>query len=344
MKDLIIDSIDKGLNFIMSKQDSDGLWRDFYTLAGYGSDWVTAFVIFAIYRIGKHSILSNSIKQLVRRQRYNGGWSFNFSVPTDCDSTAWILLSLSLFNETFPTINKGLAYIKKHQNSVSGGFSTYNKDDNIQQFIRVQDESLYKGWMNSNNEVTSIAIQSLVAHKFSKNCKLIHSGLEYIKKQKKDICIWESYWWKGYAYSTYNSLKSLSVCNAIDSDEISKTNQYLLSNQINDGGWNDTFSTKSETFATAFILLTLLLLPTETTNLRAIINGIKWLLNQQKPDGSWPTVPILRIPFASVQNPNEVKKWQINQVGTNVIIEDRKAIFTTAAAIWALDEAKQKLF
>ena len=55
---------------------------------------------------------------------------------------------------------------------------------------------------------------------------------------------------------------------------------------------------------------------------------ISWLINRQNIDGSWPRDVFLRIPPPTIIDPNVVKKWQGNQIGSGVILEDKERVFT----------------
>jgi squalene cyclase len=152
--------------------------------------------------------------------------------------------------------------------------------------------------------------------------------------------VWYTYWWKGYGYSTYITLKTLSLARILTDKILMKAVDFLISQQIQDGGWNDNDNKISEVFATAFNVLSLLLYPNKRT-LPVIKSAIGWLLDYQNADGSWPTVPIMRIPPPMMKDPSEVESWFINQEGTGVIIADQERIFTSAAALWALTVYQQ---
>ena len=336
-KNKLNSSINNGMGYIRHKQNRDGLWRDFDTLAGASSEWVTGFVSYAISNDSNiNDVLLNSIKGLTIRQRPNGGWSFNSIVPTDCDSTAWALLATTTSYRWRPSvIMQGIDYIKRHQDKKSGGFSTYNDDDNIQDFIGAQRKDVI-GWTDPHIDVTSVATQSMLFNGISRSDPSIKMAIRFLKGEKNyEKPIWSSYWWNGYTYSTYNALKTLLINGVIKENELMESINYLLSQQFNDGGWDDTNECRSTVFATSFAILTLLLRPT-TQVIQALTKSTCWLMNEQNHNGSWPPSPILRIPFPMIRKPNEVRNWSINSKGTGVIIEDKNKIFTTSAAIWAL--------
>ncbi len=183
--------------------------------------------------------------------------------------------------------------------------------------------------------VAIFAIQSLLIHREPIQSECIQAAIRYLIDTQNDSGIWQSYWWKGYAYSTYHALRALAMTQKIQTKELQHLLQFLLSQQQQDGGWNDSNGGDSEVFATAFIVLSLLLFPDHQT-LKGAEQGIAWLLQQQNFDGSWLSQPILRIPPPMVERPETVEAWHINQEGTGVMVEDPARIFTSAAAFWAL--------
>jgi len=324
-------------NYILNKRSDNGLWCDFHTLAGSSADWVSGFVIYALARVDDvEQTILDVLKRLLRRQRPNGGWSYNEIVPTDCDSTAWVLLSFLTAPSWKPSsIARAVRYVKRHQIEASGGFATYSSSDNIESFIGVDDRDLTTGWRDAHPCVTGVVLQSLLAHGEQIESHCVQSAAKYLLERREPAGVWQSYWWKGFGYSTYHSMRALAMARALRASEVSKTCSYLLEQQHEDGGWSDSAGDKSDVFATAFIVLALLLFPDET-RLEAVERGTAWLLKQQNEDGGWPSAPILRIPPPMVHDPETVKDWRTNDEGTGVVIEDQDAIFTSAAALWSL--------
>ena len=157
-------AIGRAVGFIISTQDPDGLWRDFETLAGSSSDWVSGFVLRALsISPSSGDVSARAVSSLTSRQRQNGGWSYNRIVPTDCDSTSWVLLAISpsLHRGASP-IQKGGRYLWKHQDGTSGGFATYCPWDRVHEFIGVTSLDVMSGWFSPHICVTGVAVQSLL--------------------------------------------------------------------------------------------------------------------------------------------------------------------------------------
>ncbi len=324
--------------FLENQQSSDGLWRDFVTLAGESSEWVGAFVLHALRLIDPtHPSISTGVRALLRHQRPCGGWGYNASVPPDADSTAWALLAMAGAAEpNVAAIDRARQYLLAHQHH-SGGFSTYLPSDGIDRYLDVPDPTFTTGWCLPHTCLTGSAIQALVAHGEASSSASIRTGIAYLKRAQEPAGTWDSYWWRGFSYPTYQALAALALERGTEAPRRTKCAATLIETQHTDGSWNDAGGQKGTPFATAFGLLSLLT-ATQVPGRHLAESShaaCAWLVNQQRDDGSWRTAPTLRIPAPNNLVPTAIK-WHINGLGTGVVIADRRRIFTTAATLWAL--------
>ncbi|MEO1188998.1 MAG: hypothetical protein AAFW60_07990, partial [Pseudomonadota bacterium] len=71
-----VDVLDNAARFLVDGQSTDGLWRDFRTLAGAGSEWVTGFVCQQVAGCGRlDEEVAKALHTLSYRQKPTGGWS-----------------------------------------------------------------------------------------------------------------------------------------------------------------------------------------------------------------------------------------------------------------------------
>jgi squalene cyclase len=324
---------------IIAKRGKSGLWADFRTEAGHSDEWVSGFVLCALACSGtKYSILLPTIEALLTRQRRSGGWSYNRSIPADCDSTGWVLMAMAMVPNLAPSVaDRAIGFVKAHQDGSTGGFATYSAGDGIERVIGTPPQAVIDGWFHAQPCVTGLALRSLLCHGEPLLSPTVRSAGDYLLRQRNQSMVWPSYWWKGYTYSTYLCLEALSLAGRLGMDAAQPTLRYILAQQHEDGGWVDSPADDSEVFATAFCLMSLLLFP-ERDAMPAAARGAGYLLRQQQADGSWPTAPILRIPSPLAERlPGmTTASWRAIERGTNVTIEDLDSIYTTSAAIWAL--------
>ena len=334
--------LEMGEAFLESSRSEDGLWRDFKTLAGLSSDWVTGFVSYALIQAGAKPSLASTLLCLAERQRENGGWAYNRTVPTDCDSTAWVVLALSSDPLSHAAaIDRGIRYIRAHQAMPGGGFSTYSSSDRIEAYIGKTDVASVQGWTQPQTCVTAVALQAVLSQEAQQNDPCVDNALAFLKGNREPSGIWGSYWWSGNAYSTYHALRALTGAGAIRSCEQVESAQELerrFCGSLRAGAGSQE---NAAAFEAAFVLLALLLI-LDTSNCSAAERLALRLLDQQNPDGSWPATPVLRISPPLTINPDRRRNWH-GGTGTGIIIPDQCRCFTTAAVLWALGAYQSKV-
>jgi squalene-hopene/tetraprenyl-beta-curcumene cyclase len=326
-------------------QSEDGLWRDFETLAGASSDWVSAFICVAAKDCrALRDEVEVALTALVLRQRRNGGWSYNEQVPTDCDSTAWAMMALSTRVMWRPSaILRARRYLVSHADPSSGGFTTYGPADGIGRYIGVTDQEQTRGWLAAHPCVTSLALHAMLLHGEPRDSPLIRAAVAYLLRARDARGLWESYWWPGPAYNTYFALRALLMARAIVEPMLDEVLDVVAGDQSGSGGGTDGRSGPDGAFDTSLRALALLLAPYGAR--RDVCEAaVAWLLAAQGADGGWDSRPILRIPTPMTTAPDDAATWaDIPGRGTGVIVRDQHGLFTTAAALWALSVARAVL-
>jgi len=328
-------SINHSTGYIHEKRALDGLWYDFDTLAGASSEWVSGYILSTLSLLSDYSCpIDRAHKILLTRQRANGGWAYNHKVPTDADSTSWVMMSFSGLPLWRPSaMIRGINFIRDHFNHADGGFTTYAPKDHIEQFIEAN-KDLTKGWLGSHTCVTAVALQSLLFNKLHSDQEIINKGCRFLTENQQSNKLWNSYWWQGNAYSTFHCLKTLLLAKHISIRDAKKVIDEVISRMSVEGYWVES-NNDSSLFSTALFLRTVLLLP-DKKNLKAVSKCVDYLLQSQLTDGSWPSAPILRIPPPMITNPETLMQWKTGEMGTGVIIEDQNKLFTTATISSAL--------
>lgn len=331
-------AVDRAVEFLLEMQRSDGLWYDFYTLAGQSNDWVSGVVACALAgRAPRASTAAadRAVMALVKRQRANGGWSYNQKVPTDCDSTAWVMRALLRCRSSKPSaLIRATRYILRHQDAEGGGFSTYAPSDRIERFIGVQPDQL-QGWLSPHLGVTCTSVQALLEAGGDHRAPRIASALRHIEAQRERGGLWTCYWWRGHGYATYHALRTLGIGNALDSAKRAEVAKAIIERQEMDGTWR--IEGRDSAFETAMMLNAAELIAHMEPVLTAPMQKARSaLLALQKQDGSFAPAPILRIPPPSVPDPNLVADWRTDQEGTGVMVCDSERVFTTACVVDAL--------
>src|SRR2546427_240590 len=87
-------AIGQAVTYLLSRRNVRGWWTDFDTLAGASTEWVSAFVALALARTNEPAALAaarDTWLHLRRHRFWSAGWGFNRTVPSDADTTIWVL-------------------------------------------------------------------------------------------------------------------------------------------------------------------------------------------------------------------------------------------------------------
>lgn len=338
-------ALTKARTFIQSKRRSDGLWSDFLTLAGESVHWVSGYVGYALIS-SENSFVQNTeldaiALKILQQQNPDGGWGYGPGVPSDADSTSWCLRFLSkLKAQDSKSKENALAFLLKHQSKIDGGFGTYANPKEIARFMRIGEGISFVGWSSSQMCVTAVACQALMENGSRVG---VEEALGFIRKGQAEEGFWNPYWWSSKLYATLHCMQALKQKgDAKDEQSLSKAQHWITSTQLTDGGWSDALNQEqSWPFSTALATKALLLRPNPKC-MQKIENGVRWLIQNQLSDGSWSPNHILRIPYPFTKEPWMQEEWRTDGKAINAAIKDHNRLYTTATALSALAESKNK--
>jgi squalene cyclase len=298
-------AIIKALEFIVSNQSESGSWID-WTLPPGGSDaWTTAFIgcklKSAPYHL-KNMILGSTTaasEWLIKKQHSDGGWGYNDFVGSDADSTAHTIIFLDSMGKTVP---QNAYFLLGQFQSHDGGFSTY------------MCRHFNGSWAASHPDVTAVALMAFMT-RYRPNHPVITKGTEYVLGQQTSKGIWNSFWWKTFLYSTEVNLAFLNaVNNNLDQVRIRET---LLKIK------------PQNAFEDALLISSILYTNQYLSNIDMIMKIVNHLLNTQQSNGSWKSVPSLRLCDRKCFKP-----WEYANSGPLYL--DPKRFFTTSTVVEAL--------
>lgn len=334
---LVGQACDRAATFLLENY-RQSTWADFLTPVGQSDQWVGAYVATALSANKRAAdILPDAAAKLISRQRYSGGWAYNDRAPADSDSTASALLFLASkeFDNSVPAIRRGIRFLMKH-NHADGGFATYRNTLKLRFLMKAFGVS-FKGWTQSHPCVTAACLNALLCSGVEPIHSVIIRGLNFLRASvNPSTGLWSAYWWQDVYYASTLAIRLFRKMNQ-PAPYTDCRIMNLLKNQSESGAWRIGTESVGSAFATA---LAIDLLKDEsridiTQNKK---RALDWLLAQQKTDGSWASVPILRIPHPYEQNPEDTMPWRIDGLGTGVLIRDQSRLFTTATVFKALTE------
>lgn len=330
-----MDALERGKRFLISNQGRDGLWRDFLTPAGEASEWPTAFIATALHLASvREQALERAADALVASQNVDGGWGYNESVPTDADSTAWVLLFLARMGLRGGPCQRATSCLVRHQRTETGGIATYSAAEPIRRFMGVSRYVRFKGWCSPHTEVTAVAGRAVAALAAEHGDPAADAAWRYVRARQDADGSWSSYWWTSAHYAT---LQAVELAVAFGGhDLVHRAAEWAIRGQGADGGWAAP-GVATSAFATAMCLSVLVLAGAcgEPTD-----RAIRRLAALQQEDGGWPSHPIMRIPLPGDPDPDRRGRWRPIRFDGGVVVQDHHRTFTSAACVAALARAR----
>ena len=289
--------IEGGIAWLHKTRNPDGGCREALNL----NVWDTALSIIAlteVYSVDEKTAphndeLTDKVKRaaqwLVEHQNADGGWAFSglgdSTLPSDADDTA--LGTLALIRSRPPdtsanpptldaAILGGITWLKTQQVR-DGSWSTYQPGQGDVGCVSITAHAIEALLALGKSDVTD---KPNVQNE-------IQRGLHWLRRQIHRDGYWRDLWLAKDTYGTACAIAALVKAGLADTTEVHRGIEWLERSQNTDGGWGeDMFGnpTESTVEQTAWSTYALLLANPEN---RAAQNGIKFLLQHQREDGSW---------------------------------------------------------
>jgi squalene-hopene/tetraprenyl-beta-curcumene cyclase len=323
-----------GVAFLLERQDEDGLWRDFETLAGASADWVTGYVGVHLRLAGApRSHLDRAARALLERQREDGGWGYHEGVPTDADSTAYAGLFLACGRWAPPQAAGRVRRCLERHRQGGGGVATYAEERPIREYMELPADHSIAGWCRAHVEVSAAAGLALAA--------LGGDGAPawgFVRSRQRPEGRWESYWWALPHYPTAVAVAlATRLQGAAGAEEAAaRAVRWLAGAQHDDGTWPAAPGGPPDAFATALAVGALARAGGPADR---VARGAAALAGLADADGGWTAEPALQIPPPDVEEPGDVRSWRTGGLGTAVVVGDGRRLYTTATAVGALASA-----
>ncbi|HZD56191.1 MAG TPA: squalene--hopene cyclase [Anaerolineales bacterium] len=227
-----------------------------------------------------------------------GGWPFEFynSQYPDTDDTALVLAAFRRTNlELGEAFSDGVQWMICMQND-DGGWAAFDRDNNVTLVEQIPFCDFGEVLDPSSADVTAHVLETLAQLGYPRSDPCVQRGLAYLWGEQEPDGAWFGRWGVNYIYGTAAALMALEACEfSAEDGRISKAANWLRRHQNEDGGWGESClsytdqawrgrgaSTASQT---AWAILGLLSVRgVEDLALQA---GVRWLLENQKSDGTW---------------------------------------------------------
>jgi squalene-hopene/tetraprenyl-beta-curcumene cyclase len=229
------------------------------------------------------------------------GWAFEFSNVhyPDIDDTAMVLLGLGRARASDSSAQRAaqqraIRWVLGMQ-SADGGWAAFDKDNNWEFLSNVPFADHNAMLDPTCADITGRVLESLGAHGLGRSHPAVERAVDYLVRTQQPDGSWYGRWGVAYIYGTCFALRGLRAAGENDREaHVLRAGEWLRAIQNADGGWgescasydNDAFmSAKSSPSQTAWAILGLLA-GGDTTS-RSLHHGIEYLLETQRPDGSW---------------------------------------------------------
>lgn len=279
--------------------------------------WDTAIAMFALGELGLAGparftraadwLLSKEIRRkgdwAVKRPGLTpGGWAFEFANEyyPDIDDTAMVLLALLHARASDPerqarAERRAIDWLFGMQSS-DGGWAAFDVDNNWQLLNKVPFADHNAMLDPTCPDITGRVIESLSRRGFTAPAHpAVRRGVQYLMDNQKSDGSWYGRWGVNYIYGSFLALRGLHYSQAPEArPAMQKGEEFLRATQNPDGGWGESCvsyevhryvqgpSTASQT---AWALLGLA--ATGAGRGPAARRGLQFLLDTQRPDGTW---------------------------------------------------------
>lgn len=280
--------------------------------------WDTAYAVFALSEAGVSKTdarLVKSAEWMLKKQVTHkgdwavkvknvqpGGWYFEFNNEfyPDVDDTAMVLLALDRVETSngryhSETCKRALDWLLAMQ-CRNGGWASFDKDNTkmVFQYIPFADHNAMLD--PPTVDITGRIFEMLTAYGYSQKDAPVRKALQFLKREQEQDGSWFGRWGVNYIYGTMQVLRGLDAM-GVDHHEpmVQSAAEWLRMVQNADGGWGETCwsyddpgtkgvgpSTPSQT---AWAVMGLL--AAGDTRSESVQKGVAYLLQNQKPDGSW---------------------------------------------------------
>ena len=229
------------------------------------------------------------------------GWAFEFANEfyPDIDDTAMVLLALMHARGSNPQAQTAAERRAIHwllaMQSEDGGWAAFDVDNNWAVLNEVPFADHNAMLDPTCPDITGRVVECLCRRGMAGH-ESVRRGVRYLLKAQEKDGSWYGRWGVNYIYGSFLAIRALVASHSLEgTDAISKSARWLRAIQNPDGGWGEScasyerdhfVSAPSCPSQTAWAVLGLLASGDRASS--QVRRGIRFLLDRQRPDGTWP--------------------------------------------------------
>ena len=229
------------------------------------------------------------------------GWAFEFANEfyPDIDDTAMVLLALLDAKGSNPRAQaaaerRAINWLLAMQSS-DGGWAAFDVDNNWAILNRVPFADHNAMLDPTCPDITGRVVESLSRRGMAEH-DAVRRGVAYLLQSQERNGSWYGRWGVNYIYGSFLAMRGLAAAGGADTREaIDKAARWVHAIQNSDGGWGESCASygrdrfvpaASCPSQTAWGVLGLLAAGDRDSS--HVRRGIRFLLERQRPDGTWP--------------------------------------------------------
>lgn len=231
-----------------------------------------------------------------------GGWAFEFvnTQYPDVDDSAVVLNALHRLGscgqcDVSEALRRGMNWVLSMQSS-NGGWAAFDRDNDMMILNRIPFADQEAMVDNASADVTGRVLEAMGQFGYPRTHPRAAAGIQFLKDQQEPDGCWWGRWGVNYIYGTWCAMRGLiGIGEDPRAPYIQAALRWVKEHQNQDGGWGETCESyadpglrgqgPSTPSQTAWALMTLLAGGEEGS--QEVDRGIQYLLNTQKPDGTW---------------------------------------------------------
>lgn len=278
--------------------------------------WDTSYAAFALGEMGKadETAMTKSADWMLAREcRRKGdwsvkrpglepsGWAFEFENEhyPDIDDTAMVLLALLHAKGSDPVKQaraekRAINWLLGMQSS-DGGWAAFDVDCDWDLLNKVPFADHNAMLDPTCPDITGRVLESLCRRGFTTEHSAIQRGVQYLIDHQESNGSWYGRWGVNYIYGTFLAMRGLEAAKSREArPALQRGLEWVKSVQNVDGGWGESCAgyaknkyvpAESTPSQTAWALLALAAGGDKASE--HMTRGVRYLLNTQKPDGTW---------------------------------------------------------
>jgi squalene-hopene/tetraprenyl-beta-curcumene cyclase len=277
--------------------------------------WDTAIAMFALGELGQADsagltraadwLLSKEVRRkgdwaVKRPDLRPGGWAFEFANEhyPDIDDTAMVLLAFEHAKASDPGAQaraerRAIDWLIGMQSS-DGGWAAFDADNNWQVLNRVPFADHNAMLDPTCPDITGRVLEALCRRELTLEHPAVTRAVDYLLAHQKPDGSWYGRWGVNYVYGTFLALRGLRASKADAGPAVANAGRWLIEAQNRDGGWGESCSSyerhrfvaaPSSASQTAWGLMGLH--AAGQGDCAAAHRGAQWLIERQRPDGTW---------------------------------------------------------